>query len=146
MPSPIPCSASAPSRSITVSAKAWPIPTAVFSQPEVGTVGLTEAEARAQFSHVAVYKTDFRPIKATMSGRDTRVLMKLVVDGSTDRVLGCHIVGAAAAEIIQAVAVAVKLKATKADFDATTALHPTSAEELVTMRTPTARHMRQAAE
>jgi len=122
------------------------IPTAVFSQPEVGTVGLTEQEARAQVSHVDVFKIDFRPIKATMSGRDTRVLMKLVVDGSTDRVLGCHIVGDAAAEIIQAVAVAVKLKATKADFDATIALHPTSAEELVTMRTPTARHMRQAAE
>jgi glutathione reductase (NADPH) len=69
------------------------IPTAVFSQPEVGTVGLTEAEARAQFSHVDIYKADFRPIKATMSGRDTRVLMKLVVDGTTDRVLGCHIVG-----------------------------------------------------
>ena len=86
------------SRSITRN-----IPTAVFSQPEVGTVGLTEAEARAQFSHVDIYKADFRPIKATMSGRDTRVLMKLVVDGTTDRVLGCHIVGDAAAEIIQAV-------------------------------------------
>ena len=122
------------------------IPTAVFSQPEVGTVGLTETEARAQFSHVDIYKTDFRPIKATMSGRDTRVLMKLVVDGSTDRVLGCHIVGDTAAEIIQAVAIAVKMKATKADFDATIALHPTAAEELVTMRTPTARHVRQAAE
>jgi glutathione reductase (NADPH) len=69
------------------------IPTAVFSQPEVGAVGLTEEEARAQFSHVDVYKTDFRPIKATMSGRDTRVMMKLVVDGASDRVLGCHIVG-----------------------------------------------------
>ena len=122
------------------------IPTAVFSQPEVGTVGLTEAEARAQFSHVDIYKADFRPIKATMSGRDTRVLMKLVVDGTTDRVLGCHIVGDAAAEIVQAVAIAVKMKATKADFDATIALHPTAAEELVTMRTPTARHVRQAAE
>jgi glutathione reductase (NADPH) len=122
------------------------IPTAVFSQPEVGTVGLTEAQARARFSHVDIYKTDFRPIKATMSGRDTRVLMKLVVDGTTDRVLGCHIVGDAAAEIIQAVAIAVKMKATKADFDATMALHPTAAEELVTMRTPTARHVRQAAE
>ncbi len=121
------------------------IPTAVFSQPEVGTVGLTEAEARAQFSHVDVYKATFRPIKATMSGRDTRVLMKLVVDGLTDRVLGCHIVGDAAAEIIQAVAIAVKMKATKADFDATIALHPTAAEELVTMRTPTARHVREAA-
>ena len=121
------------------------IPTAVFSQPEVGTVGLTEAEARAQFSHVDIYKTDFRPIKATMSGRDTRILMKLVVDGSTDRVVGCHIVGDTAAEIIQAVAVAVKMKATKADFDATFALHPTAAEELVTMRTPTARYVREAA-
>src|SRR6201996_6962620 len=122
------------------------IPTAVFSQPEVGTVGLTETEARAQFSHVDIYKTDFRPIKATMSGRDTRVLMKLVVDGSSDRVLGCHIVGDTAAEIIQAVAIAVKMKATKADFDATVALHPTASEELVTMRTPTTRHVRQAAE
>src|ERR1700742_2658991 len=121
------------------------IPTAVFTQPEVGTVGLTETEARAQFSHVDVYKTTFRPIKATMSGRDTRVLMKLVVDGQTDRVLGCHIVGDAAAEITQMVAVAIKMKATKADFDATVALHPTAAEELVTMRTPTARHVREAA-
>ncbi|MCC8964550.1 glutathione-disulfide reductase [Bradyrhizobium sp. Pear76] len=122
------------------------IPTAVFSQPEVGTVGLTEAEARAQYSHVDIYKTDFRPIKATMSGRDTRVLMKLVVDGSSDRVLGCHIVGDCAAEVTQVVAIAVKMKATKADFDATIALHPTASEELVTMRTPTARHVRQAAE
>ncbi|MGH6713309.1 MAG: glutathione-disulfide reductase, partial [Bradyrhizobium sp.] len=121
------------------------IPTAVFSQPEIGTVGLTEAEARAQFSHVDIYKTDFRPIKATMSGRDTRILMKLVVDGQTDRVLGCHIVGAAAAEITQAIGIAVKMKATKADFDATVALHPTAAEELVTMRTPTARYVREAA-
>ena len=121
------------------------IPTAVFTQPEVGTVGLTEAEARAQFSHVDIYKATFRPIKATMSGRDTRVLMKLVVDGLTDRVLGCHIVGDAAAEITQAVAIAIKMKATKADFDATVALHPTAAEELVTMRTPTARHVREAA-
>jgi glutathione reductase (NADPH) len=122
------------------------IPTAVFSQPEVGTVGLTEAEARAQFSHVDVYKTDFRPIKSTMSGRDTRVLMKLVVDATTDRVVGCHVVGDTAAEIVQAVAIAVKMKATKADFDATFALHPTAAEELVTMRTPTARYVREAAE
>ena len=121
------------------------IPTAVFTQPEVGTVGLTEAEARAQFSHVDIYKTTFRPIKATMSGRDTRVLMKLVVDGLTDRVLGCHIVGDAAAELTQVVAIAIKMKATKADFDATVALHPTAAEELVTMRTPTARHVREAA-
>jgi glutathione reductase (NADPH) len=121
------------------------IPTAVFSQPEIGTVGLTEGEARAQFSHVDIYRTDFRPIKSTMSGRDTRILMKLVVDGTTDRVVGCHIVGDTAAEIIQAVAIAVKMRATKADFDATFALHPTAAEELVTMRTPTARYVREAA-
>src|ERR1700704_4201767 len=81
-----------------------------------------------------------------ISGRDTRVLMKLVVDAITDRVLGCHIVGDTAAEIIQAVAIAVKMKATKADFDATFALHSTAAEELVTMRTPTARYVREAAE
>jgi glutathione reductase (NADPH) len=122
------------------------IPTAVFSQPEVGTVGLTEAQARAQFSHVDIYKANFRPIKATMSGRDTRVLMKLVVDASTDRVIGCHIVGDGAAEMVQLVAIAVRMKATKADFDATMALHPTAAEELVTMRTPSARHVREAAE
>src|SRR6201999_2917971 len=122
------------------------IPTAVFSQPEVGTVGLTEAQARAQFSHIDIYKASFRPMKATMSGRDTRMLMKLVVDGTSDRVVGCHIVGDGAAEIIQVVGIAVKMKATKADFDATMALHPTAAEELVTMRTPSARHARQAAE
>jgi glutathione reductase (NADPH) len=122
------------------------IPTAVFSQPQVATVGLTEAEARAQFSNVDVYKTNFRPIKATMSGSEMRVLMKLIVDATTDRVVGCHIVGPEAAELIQVIGIAVKLKATKADFDATMALHPTAAEELVTMRTPSARHVREAAE
>jgi glutathione reductase (NADPH) len=122
------------------------IPTAVFSQPEVGTVGLTETEARAQFSIVDIYKTNFRPIKATMSGSHTRVLMKLVVDGTTDRVVGCHIVGDGAAEMVQLIGIAVKMKATKADFDATMALHPTAAEELVTMRTVTARYVREAAE
>jgi glutathione reductase (NADPH) len=85
-------------------------------------------------------------MKATMSGRDTRVLMKLVVDGTTDRVVGCHIVGDGAAEMVQVLGIAVKMKATKADFDATMALHPTAAEELVTMRAPSARHVRQAAE
>ena len=122
------------------------IPTAVFSQPEVGTVGLTEAQARAQFSHVDIYKSNFKPMKATMSGRDTRILMKLVVDATTDRVVGCHIVGDGAAEMVQLLGIAVKMKATKADFDATMALHPTAAEELVTMRTTSARHVRQAAE
>jgi glutathione reductase (NADPH) len=122
------------------------IATAVFCQPEVGTVGLTENQARNAFSHVDIFKTTFRPMKATMSGRDTRMLMKLVVDGTTDRVVGCHIVGEGAAEMVQVLGIAVKMKATKADFDATMALHPTAAEELVTMRTPTARHVRQAAE
>jgi glutathione reductase (NADPH) len=122
------------------------IPSAVFSQPEVATVGLTEAQARAQFSHVDIYKTNFRPIKATMSGSELRVLMKLVVDATTDRVLGCHMVGPEAAELVQMVGIAIKMKATKADFDATMALHPTAAEELVTMRTPTARYVREAAE
>ncbi|MGJ4898443.1 glutathione-disulfide reductase [Bradyrhizobium oligotrophicum] len=122
------------------------IPTAVFCQPEVGTVGLTETQARELYDRVDIYKTNFRPIKATMSGRDTRVLIKLVVDGASDRVLGCHIVGDMAAEITQAVAIAIKMKATKADFDATIALHPSAAEELVTMRTVTERHVRQAAE
>jgi glutathione reductase (NADPH) len=122
------------------------IPTAVFSQPEVGTVGLTEDQACEQFNKVDIYKATFRPMKATMSGRDTRMLMKIVVDGTSDRVVGCHIVGDGAAEIIQAIGIAVKMKATKADFDATMALHPTAAEELVTMRTPSARHVRAAAE
>jgi glutathione reductase (NADPH) len=122
------------------------IPTAVFCQPEVGTVGLTETQARNQFSHVDIYKATFRPLKATLSGRDTRMLMKLVVDGTTDRVVGCHIVGDGAAEMVQVLAIAVKMKATKADFDATMALHPTAGEELVTMRTPSARHVREAAE
>ena len=118
------------------------VATAVFSQPEVGTVGLTEQQARKQFAKVDVYKAMFRPMKATLSGRDTRILMKLLVDGETDRVIGCHVVGDDAAEIIQAVGIAVKMKATKADFDATMALHPTAAEELVTMRMPSARHVR----
>lgn len=122
------------------------VPTAVFSIPEVGTVGMTEAQARAAFTHVDIYKASFRPMKATLSGRDTRVLMKLVVDATSDRVVGCHIVGDAAAEMIQIVGIAVKMKATKKDFDATMAVHPTAAEELVTLRTPSTRHVREAAE
>ncbi|MBN8970367.1 MAG: glutathione-disulfide reductase [Rhizobiales bacterium] len=121
------------------------IPTAVFSQPEVGTVGITETQALARFARVDIYKSDFRPIKATLSGNPGRVLMKLIVDGESDRVLGCHIVGPEAAELAQVVAIAMKMKATKADFDATMALHPTAAEELVTMRTPVARHVRETA-
>ena len=111
------------------------IPTAVFGTPEIGVVGLTEEAARAQFAKVDIYKTAFRPMRATMSGRDTLIFMKLVVDGASDRVLGCHVMGEAAAEMIQCVAIAVKMKATKRDFDATVALHPSAAEELVLLKT-----------
>jgi glutathione reductase (NADPH) len=122
------------------------IPTAVFSDPEVGVVGLTEGEARARFARTDIYRAMFRPMKAVLSGRDTTVLLKLVVDGTTDRVAGCHVVGEAAAEMIQMAAIAVKMGATKADFDATVALHPTVAEELVTLRTKSASYVREAAE
>jgi len=122
------------------------VPTAVFSEPEVGVIGLTEMQARERYQRLDVYKTSFRPMKATLSGRATRSFMKLLVDGASDRVVGCHLVGTDAGELIQIVGVALKMGATKADFDATMALHPTAAEELVTMRTPTARHVRQAAE
>jgi glutathione reductase (NADPH) len=122
------------------------VPTAVFSEPEVGAVGLTEADARERYARVDIYKTTFRPLKATLSGRQTRVLMKLVVDAATGRVLGCHIVGEGAAEMIQLLAVAVRMGATKSDIDATMALHPTAAEELLTMRAPTVRYGAEAAE
>ncbi len=122
------------------------VPTAVFSEPEIGMVGLTEAVARDRLPKVDIYKSVFRPMKATLSGRNTRVLMKLVVDGSSDRVLGCHVVGHDAGEMIQLVGIAMKMKATKADFDATMAVHPTAAEELVTMREPVARYVREAVE
>jgi glutathione reductase (NADPH) len=114
------------------------IPTAVFSTPEIGTVGLTETQARLAHAKVVVFRTSFRPMKATLSGSTGRMLMKLVVDGETDRVLGIHILGEAAGEMIQCLGIAVRLGATKADFDATMAVHPTAAEELVTMRTPVA--------
>jgi glutathione reductase (NADPH) len=110
------------------------VPTAVFSQPEVGTVGLTEEQARQGFRAVDIYKTSFRPMKHTLSGRDERMLMKLVVDAETDRVLGCHICGPDAGEMAQLLGIAVRMGATKSDFDATMAVHPTAAEELVTLR------------
>ena len=122
------------------------VPTAVFSEPEVGVIGLTEKQAIEQFGKIDVYKTSFRPMKATLSGRDTRVFMKLVVDGNTDKILGCHIVGPDAAELIQVVGIAVTMGATKADFDATMAVHPTAAEELVTMREKAMSYGRAAAE
>ena len=110
------------------------IPTAVFTEPEIGTVGLTENEARARYGAVDIYKARFRPMKYTLAGRDERMLIKLVVDQASERVLGCHILGPDAAEIVQMAAVAMRMRATKADFDATMALHPSAAEELVTMR------------
>jgi glutathione reductase (NADPH) len=122
------------------------VPTAVFSEPEVGAVGLTEAQARERLAQTDIYKAMFKPLKATLSGRDTTVLLKLVVDGLSGRVVGCHVVGEGAAEMTQLAAVAVKMGATKADFDATMALHPTAAEELVTMRTRSASYARAAAE
>jgi glutathione reductase (NADPH) len=122
------------------------VPTAVFSEPEVGTVGLTETEARARLAQTDIYEAMFRPLRATLSGRATRVLMKLVVDGRCGRVVGCHVVGEGAAEIAQIAAIAVKMGAKKADFDATIALHPTAGEELVTMRKKTKSYAREAAE
>jgi len=116
------------------------IATAVFTTPEIGTVGLTEEEARRRCAVVDVYAASFRPMKATLSGRDDKTVMKIVVDGETDRVLGVHILGEDAGELAQVLGIAVKMGATKADFDATVAVHPTAAEELVTLRTRRARH------
>jgi glutathione reductase (NADPH) len=110
------------------------VPSAVFSQPTIGTVGLTEAQARQRFGEIDIYKAKFRPLKHTLSGRDERTFMKLVVDRKTDRVVGCHMLGTDAGEIIQGFAVALQCGATKAQFDATLGIHPTAAEEFVTMR------------
>jgi glutathione reductase (NADPH) len=110
------------------------VPHAVFSDPPVGAVGLTEAQARTAFDAVTVHKASFRPLKATLSGREQKTLMKLVVDDGTQRVLGAHMVGPDAPEIIQGIAIAVKAGLTKAQFDETVAIHPTAAEEFVTMR------------
>ncbi len=110
------------------------VPTAVFSQPPIGAVGLTERKARQRFGAVDVYRTRFKPMKNILAGRDERTLMKLVVDGQSDRVLGCHMVGADAPEIIQGIAIALKCGATKAQFDRTIGIHPSAAEEFVTMR------------
>ena len=115
------------------------IASTVFGTPELGVVGLTEREALERFPKVDIYKTDFRPLKATVSGGPERTMMKLVVDGATQRIVGAHILGSDAAEMIQLIAVAMSMGATKADFDATVAVHPTAAEELVTMRSAHAR-------
>ena len=110
------------------------IPTAVFSTPPIGTVGLTEAEALDKLGAVDIYTSGFKPLIHTLSGRDERTFMKLVVDRETDRVVGCHMLGMDAPEIIQGLGIALKCNATKAQFDATTGIHPSAAEEFVTMR------------
>jgi len=112
------------------------IPTAVFCQPNIGTVGLTEAEARAKHGDVDVYATEFRPMKHTLSGRDERTFMKLLVNPADQKVVGAHMVGPESGEIIQGIGVALTAGATKADFDRTIGIHPTAAEEFVTMRQP----------
>ena len=112
------------------------IPTAVFCQPNIGTVGLSEQQARASGANIDVYASEFRALKHTLSGSDERTLMKLIVDRDTDKVLGAHMVGAEAGEIIQGVAVAMQAGARKGDFDRTIGIHPTAAEEFVTMRSP----------
>src|SRR5207248_2866541 len=110
------------------------VATAVFSQPPLGTVGLTERAARQAYGAVDIYRTRFRPMKHTLSGREEGTMMKLIVDRRSDRVVGCHMVGADAPEIIQGLAIAVKCGATKRQFDETVGIHPSAAEEFVTLR------------
>ncbi len=112
------------------------IPTAIFSQPPIGTVGLDEDAARERYGDIRVYRTSFRPLKQTLTGGHDKIMMKLIVDAASERVVGCHMLGDEAGEIIQGFAVAMKAGATKADFDATVGVHPTAAEEFVTMRSP----------
>jgi glutathione reductase (NADPH) len=112
------------------------IPTAVFSQPNIGTVGLSETEARKRHADIDIYKSVFTPMKHTLSGLGEKTLMKMVVERTTGKVLGIHMVGADAGEIIQGMAVAIRAGATKAVFDSTIGIHPTAAEEFVTMRKP----------
>ncbi|HEV2185686.1 MAG TPA: glutathione-disulfide reductase, partial [Stellaceae bacterium] len=110
------------------------VPSAVFSQPPLAVVGLSEEAARREVGEIDVYMARFKPMKNTLSGREERTLMKLVVDAKTERVLGCHMLGPDAPEIIQGLAIAVKCGATKKQFDATVGIHPSAAEEFVTMR------------
>ena len=115
------------------------VATAVFSQPEIGTVGLSEDEAAKRFSELEIYRAHFRPMRHTLSGRDEKMLMKLVVDGATRKVLGAHILGPDAGEMAQLLGIPIKAGLSKDDFDRTMAVHPTAAEELVTMYRPTYR-------
>jgi glutathione reductase (NADPH) len=114
------------------------VPTAVFTHPNIGTVGYSEARARQHFGEVVVYKSEFKALKHTLSGSGERTFMKLIVEKATDRVVGLHMVGSDAGEVVQGFAVAMKAGATKAIFDATIGIHPTAAEEFVTMREPVA--------
>ncbi|HTV45954.1 MAG TPA: glutathione-disulfide reductase [Stellaceae bacterium] len=122
------------------------VPSAVFSQPPIGTVGLTEDEARRRHGDIDIYASRFRPMKNTLSGRDERTFMKLVVDAKSERVVGCHMLGPDAPEIIQGLAIAVKCGATKRQFDQTVGIHPSAAEEFVTMRDKVARPQKLAAD
>ena len=122
------------------------VASAVFCQPPVAVVGLTEAEARERAERVEIYRSSFRPLKHTLSGRDEKAMMKLVVDAKSRRILGAHMVGPDAAEIIQGIAIAIKMGATKEQFDATVGIHPTAAEEFVTLREPVPEPEQQAAE
>src|SRR5262249_43729134 len=122
------------------------VPTAVFSEPEIGVIGLTETQARDRLAMLHVYKYTFRPLNATLSAHNPRTFMKFLVHGAPDHLLGRHIDGQDAGELIEAVGIAVKMGATKADFDATMAVHPTAAEELVTMREKAMSYGRRAAE
>jgi glutathione reductase (NADPH) len=110
------------------------IPTAVFTHPAIGTVGLTEAQARERFAAIEVYRTDYKPLRHALSGSASREMVKLIVDAKSQRVVGAHMVGQDAGEIVQGIAVAIKAGATKAQFDQTIGIHPTSAEEFVTLR------------
>ena len=122
------------------------VASAVFSQPPIGTVGLSEAEARARHGEIDIYSARFRPLKHTLTGREETTLVKLVVDAASERVLGVHIMGADGPEIVQLAGVALKCGATKAQFDATVGIHPTAAEEFVTLRTKVAPEQAAAAE
>ena len=122
------------------------IPTAVFTTPEMGTAGLTEEEAKEMHAVGDIYATSFKPMLATLSGRDEHVIIKMIVDGTNDRVLGVHMLGDHAGELAQLLGVCLKAGTTKADFDRTCAVHPTVAEELVTLRTRRTRHERMADE
>ena len=115
------------------------VATAVFSQPEIGTVGLAEDDASSAFNEIEIYKASFRPMKHTLSGRQENSIMKLVVDASSRRVVGAHVLGPDAGEMAQLLAITIKAGLKKSDFDATMAVHPTAAEELVTMYTPSYR-------